>query len=196
MKIHKKLILSLLTIFLFVTFLTGCNAMKKQQSSEPNYKEMKQLVIDILQTEDGKKAIKQTVQEKDFKKDLILNTGDVKQIIQDELLSNDNKEKLKSLYEDPEFASKLAKILKKENEKLLKDLMKDPDYRKMMVEVMKEKEFEKMLLEVMKSNAYRTQIMLVMKESLQSPMFKYDLLKLMEEASKKALKPEKDEKKS
>lgn len=189
---HFKLIIFVI-IFVLVS---GCNAFKKQDSSQPNYKEMKQMVVDILQTQDGKKAIQDTLKDSQVKKKLVLENDDVKKMIQTELLSPDSKEKLKQLYEDPKFAQELAKILKDENKKLLKDLMKDPDYRKMMVEVLKDKEFEKNIMDIMKSNAYRNQMKIVMKEALDSPMFRYDILQLLEEASKKALEPEKGSKKS
>lgn len=151
------------------------------------------MVIDILQTEDGKKAIKETLQDEEMKKKLVLETGDVEKIVQDEVLSPENMDKLKKMFEDPKFASELGKSLKKENEQILKDLMKDPTYREMLIDVMKDKEYEKIVMDIMKSNEYRNQMMMVIKDSLESPMFKYDLLKLMEEASKKALEPEKKE---
>ena len=191
--LHKILVKTAI-IIITVSFLAGCNAFKKQEETKPDYQELKQMVIDILQTEDGKKAIQKTIEDAKVKKDLFLDTNEVKKIIQTEFFSPENKEKLKSMYEDPKFAKELGETLKKENKDLLKDLMKDPEYRKMMIEVLKEKEFEKMILDTMKSNTYRTQMQLVIKDSLESPMFKYDLLKLMEEASKKALEPEKEEK--
>lgn len=178
-----------------ILFFNGCTALKGAEAKEPDYKEMKQMVVDILQTEDGKKAIQEAVQDPTLKKKMILSDTDVEKIVQTEFLSAENKQELKKMFEDPKFASELGKTLKKENEKLLKDLMKDPEYRKMMIETMKDQEFEKMLLDVMKSSAYRKQTMLIMKESLESPMFQDDLLKLMEKANEEALKPEKEGKK-
>jgi len=183
-----------LSVILILSILfSGCNAFKKSEGSQPDYKELKQMVIDILQTEDGKKAIKETLQDEEMKKKLVLETGDVEKIVQDEVLSPENMDKLKKMFEDPKFASELGKSLKKENEQILKDLMKDPTYREMLIDVMKDKEYEKIVMDIMKSNEYRNQMMMVIKDSLESPMFKYDLLKLMEEASKKALEPEKKE---
>ena len=194
--IYLKFPLWLTIILILSVILTGCNAFKKSEAAqEPNYKELKQMVIDILLTEEGKKAVQESIEDPQVKKKMVLDTTEVQKIIQEEFFSSENKEKLKSMFEDPKFASELGKTLKKENEKLLKDLMKDPEYRKMMIEVMKDKEFEKMIMDVMKSNAYRTQMMLVIKDSLESPMFKYDLLKLMEKASEEALKPDKEKKK-
>lgn len=182
-------------ILLFSIIIMGCNAFKQNEASNTEYKELKQMVIDILQTEDGKKAIKETIEDPKLKKDMVLDNKEVEEIIQKELLSPENKEKIKSMYEDPKFAAELAKALKSENEKLLKALMKDPEYRKALLEVMNEKEFKEMIFEIMKSNEYRAQMMTVIKESFESPLFKADLMKLMEAANKEALKPEADKKK-
>lgn len=189
----KSLILT--AVVASILFFNGCNAFKGSETKQPDYKEMKQMVVDILQTEDGKKAIQEAVQDPTLKKKMILSDTEVEKIVRTEFLSSENKQELKKMFEDPKFASELGKTLKKENEKLLKDLLKDPEYRKMMIETMKDPEFEKMLLDVMKSSAYRKQTMLIMKESLESPMFQDDLLKLMEKANEEALKPEKEGKK-
>lgn len=191
--IKRNLFISILLIFT-IFILYGCNVFKKDGTTENlEYKELKQMVTDILQTDESKKIIQNSIQDPNIKKEIVLNDDEVKSIVEKELLSPENKDKLKSMYEDPEFAAKLGETLKKENEKLLKDLMKDPEYRKMMIETMQNKEFEKIIMDIMKSNEYRSQMMLVIKESLQSPMFKNDLMKLMEEASKKAMQGEEKE---
>ena len=187
----KKGFLLFIVLILTLSLLNGCNIFKKEESTSGlDYKELKQMVADILQTEDSKKIIQESLQDPNLKKEIVLNDQEVKKIVEKELLSPENKDKLKSMYEDPEFAAKLGEILKKENEKLLKDLMKDPEYRKMLIETMQNKEFEKIIMDIMNSNEYRSQMMLVIKDSLQSPMFKNDLMKLFVEASKKAMEGE------
>ncbi|WP_243643808.1 spore germination lipoprotein GerD [Tepidibacillus fermentans] len=180
-------------MLLISLFFSGCNAVKSPSSS-PNYKEMKQMVIDILQTDEGKKAIKEAASGTSVggNKKLALGDEEVKKIIQNEFLSNDNIMKLKEMYNDPTFTSQLGKALKKENEGLMKDLMKDPEYRKMLLETMNDPEYQKMILELLKSNTYRKQMMMVIKESLESPLFQEDLLKLMKKANEEALKPKKE----
>ncbi|MFV9511622.1 spore germination lipoprotein GerD [Tepidibacillus sp. LV47] len=187
----KKMIVQLFLLMFFISiFFSGCNAVKSPSSS-PDYKEMKQMVIDILQTEEGKKAIKEAAGQKLQSNEKKLAIGDeVKKIVQDEFLSSNNTMILKEMYQDPKFTSQLAKILKKENKNLMKDLMKDPEYRKMLLEVMNDPEYQKLVLELLKSNTYRKQMMMVIKESLESPLFQEDLLKLMKKANEEALKPE------
>lgn len=191
-KLLKYFIIGVTSLSLFL--LTSCNLFKGSESAQPNYKELKGMVIDILQTEEGKKAVQESLSDPKVNKKMILSNDEVAKIVQSEFLSPENKDKLKKMYEDPKFAAELGETLKKENEKILKDLMKDPEYRKMFIETMNDPEFEKMLLDVMKTNPYRMQMMLVIKDSLESPMFKDDLLKLMEKANEEALKPEKEKK--
>ncbi len=145
------------------------------------------MVIDIIQTEEGKKAIQEAAGSSGVAKKA--SDSEIKKLAQGELLSNQNT--LKEMYQDPKFASQLGKSLKKENQGLIKDLMKDPEYRKMLLETMNDPEYQKMILDTMKSTAYRKQMMTVIKESLESPLFQEDLLKLMKKANEEVLKPDK-----
>ena len=190
----KRITFQILLLMTFIGMLfSGCNAVKSPSSS-PDYKELKQMVIDIMQTEDGKKAIRETAGQSGGDKKLALGDTEVKKIVQDQFFSNENTIKLKEMYQDPKFTSQLGKTFKKENEGVIKDLMKDPEYRKMLLETMNDPEYQKMVLDVMKSTAYRKQMMAVIKESLESPLFQEDLLKLMEKANEEALKPKEDKK--
>lgn len=175
-------------LILFLSILNGCDLLKNSGSTENvDYNEMKQMVTDILQTDESKKIIQKSLQDPEIKNKLVMNNDEVKTIIENELLSSENHELLMTIYEDPEFASKLAETLKSENEKLLKGLMKDPEYREMLIETMNEEEFKKILLEVMKSNEYRNQMMVVIKDTFETPTFKNELLNLIEKAAKKVL---------
>jgi len=166
----------------------GCNAVKSR-SSAPNYKETKQMVLDIIRTKEGKEAVQEAAGSTASVKKA--SDAEIKKLAQGELLSDKNTTILKEMYQDPKFASQLGKSLKKENQNLIKDLMKDPEYRKMLLETMNDPEYQKMILDTMKSTAYRKQMMTVIKESLKSPLFQEDLMKLMEKANEEALRPKK-----
>lgn len=146
-----------------------------------------------MQTEDGQKAIQATLTKDEIKKQLVLHGDEVKTTIEDTLLSEKGVSTFQKMIDDPKFSAKLAKALQKENEKVQKDLMKDPEYQKMLIDVMKDPDFEKNMLELMKSNTYRKQMMAVIKESLQSPLFQEELLKLLSKAQEEASKPKKKE---
>ncbi|GGK21002.1 germination protein GerD [Caldalkalibacillus thermarum] len=165
-----------------ISTLTACAPVEEQVS--PDYKETKQMVLDILQTEEGKKAIQDILKEDEFKQQLLIDEPVVKKTIQDTLLQADNKEKWQQLMLDPKFAQKYAKQLENEHKRLLKDLMKDPEYQAAMIDILKDPEMEKQFVEVAKSQAFRQETMNIMKEALQSPYFRLELLQLLSQVAK------------
>ena len=78
---------------------------------------------------------------------------------------------------------KSTKSMKKENEQLLKNLMKDPEYKGMMIETMKDPELEKELTTLLKSKEYREHLQKVMSETFESPLFKAKLQALIVKAA-------------
>lgn len=167
---------------LAVALLLGaCSA--EEEEGQVDYKEVKQMVLDILQTEEGKKAIKDILKDEEFKRELLLDEPLIKKTIQDTLLQTDNKEKWQKLMMDPQFLKEYAKQLEEQNKKLIKDLMKDPEYQTAMMEVLKDPEMEKQFLNLTKTKAFRQETMKVMKEALASPYFRLELLELLSQVA-------------
>ena len=142
------------------------------------------MVLDILQTEEGKKAIKEIIKDDAIKQEIMLDEPFIKKTIQETLLQADNKEKWQQLLTDPKFMKEYAKQLEEQNKKIIKDLMKDPEYQSAMMEVLKDPEMEKQFLELTKSKAFRQETMSVMKEALGSPYFRLELLQLLSQVAK------------
>jgi spore germination protein D len=163
---------------LLTSLVTGCGGKQEKEGSASSYKESKQMVIDILKTKEGQKAIKEAM------KGSRSSSGQ----------GGDGGEEMKiqahDMMQDPKFASSMAKAMKEENQKLLKDLMKDPEYQKMMLNIMKDPEYQKMVLETMKSPTYRQQTMTVMKEAMQSPIFQLEMINIAHKAQVQMIKPE------
>lgn len=190
--VNKVMFSSLMVLSLL--FLSSCSSNEGGNAQgAPNYNQIKTMVKDIMQTEDGQKAIQGSLKNDEIKNALLFDGEQVKSHIENTLLSERGVNTFQKMIDDPKFSSKLAKALQKENEKVQKDLMKDPEYQKMLIEVMKDPEFEKNMLQLMKSSAYRQQMMTVIKESLQSPLFQEDLLKLITKVQEEASKPKKKE---
>ncbi|MDQ0340224.1 spore germination protein D [Caldalkalibacillus uzonensis] len=162
--------------------LAACAPMEEQ--ARPDYNETKQLVLDILQTEEGKKTIQEIMKEEEFKQQLLINEPVVKKTIQDTMLQADNKEKWQQLMLDPKFAKEYAKQLESQHKQLLKDLMKDPEYQSAMMDILKDPEMEKQFIEVAKSKEFRQETMNIMKEAMQSPYFRLELLQLLSQVAK------------
>jgi spore germination protein D len=179
---------------LIVLILTSCGS--NSAALQGNYKDTKSMVLDILKTEDGKKAIKEATDSgegggKNGTQMKILSAGDTQQLqmaVKDVLTDANNTKFLQQMMTDPKFAGDFAKAIQKEHKQLQKDLMKDPEYQKAMIDLMKNPEAERILLDAMKSQQYRQQMMSVIQESMQSPLFRADMINLMKKAIEEQLK--------
>ncbi|MEH7887187.1 spore germination lipoprotein GerD [Bacillus sp. JJ1609] len=166
----------------FLLLAAGC-APTESGGGQVDYEETKKMVVDILKTDDGKKAIQEVMGDDGMKQKLIMDQPVVTDTIEKTLTSEKGMDFWKKSFEDPKFAESVAKSMKKENEKLLKDLMKDPEYKGMMIEVMKDPELEKELTTLLKSKEYREHLQKVMSETFESPLFKAKLQALIVKAA-------------
>jgi spore germination protein D len=164
----KNVLLLLLTI----ACLTGCSSSDTSGGGQIDYDQTKKMVVDILKTDDGKKAIQDVMSDDKMKEKLVMDQNMVSQTIQQTLTSDKAVEFWKKAFSDPKFAQGVAKNMKSENEQLLKGLMNDPEYRSMMVEVFKEPEIQKVMADSLKSKDYRTHLQSVISETMDSPIFK------------------------
>lgn len=174
-----------LILSLLLVILTSCSPNSKTESRQQGYRESKQLVMDVLQTQEGKKALKEIIREPDFKREIIISDQDVEKAITQSMTDPKMRKQLERLFEKPQVAASFAKATQKEQKDLFKQLMKDPEYQKMMLDLLKDPEFSKQLNQVMKSRENRKQMQKVMEEALESPTFKEKFLKLLSEAMKK-----------
>lgn len=176
------------SLLLVLMILASCGTDNQAtQSQTGGYKDTKTMVLDILKTEDGRKAIQTAIErtnviaqsEGQMK---LLSTGDSQQIqlaVKDVLTDTTNNKFLQNVITDPKFAGQFAKAIQKDTKQLQKELMKDPEYQKTLMDAMKNPDFEKMLMDAMKGPQYRSQMKTVMQESLQSPLFRLELMNLM-----------------
>ena len=178
-----KKIMKFLLPATFLLLAAGCAAPAESAGGQVDYEETKKMVVDILKTDDGKKAIQEVMGDDGMKEKLIMDQPVVIDTVEKTLTSEKGMEFWKKSFEDPKFAESVAKSMKKENEKLLKDLMKDPEYKGMMMEVMKDPELEKELTTLLKSKEYREHLQKVMTETFESPLFKAKLQALIVKAA-------------
>jgi spore germination protein D len=181
-----------------ITFmlLSSCGS-DSSSSQQQSYKDTKTIVLDILKTEDAQKAFHEASQKNPDQTMKLLSTGEGQQIqvaVKDILTDPSNSKLLEKTMKDPKFAGDFAKAVQKSDKQLHKDLMKDPEYQKLMVETMNNPEFEKMMLGIMKNSQYRQQTMNVMQESLQSPLFRTQLMELIKKVVEEETKPKPEEK--
>lgn len=173
-----------------MVFLTSCSSNDVSSGGQIDYEETKKMVVDILKTDDGKKAIQDVMSSDSMKEKLVMDQKVVSDTIQQTLTSDKAKQYWKETFSDPKFAQSISKNLKAENKTLLKELMNDPEYRGMMIEVFKEPEIQKELADALKSKEYREHLQKVITETVDSPLFKAKiqelLLKAAEEANSKS----------
>lgn len=189
---------TILKISVMVLFLAGCGAQPQGGESQVKYKEVKDMVVDILKTEEGKKAIDEATNPTSGMHAQGLNVGQNQQIklaVKEVLTSPEYELMFNEIMKDPKFAADFAKVVLKGNKKIHKDLMKDPEYQKQLMDIMKNQQVQKMLLDLMKSTEYRKQAMAIMQESFQSPLFQMEIMKLLDKVVEEQLKPDAEKKK-
>lgn len=158
------------------------------------------MVIDILKTEDAQKALQESAISTTGNTGLtskLLSVQDqenVRLAVKETLVSPDYYKVIEQLMTDPRFAGEFAKAVTKQNKQLHKDLIKDPSYQADLIKVLKNPEMEKMILEVMNSTQYRKQISTIMQESMQSPIYRLEILDLLKKAVQEELKVKPNEK--
>ncbi|OMP66126.1 spore germination lipoprotein GerD [Domibacillus epiphyticus] len=184
----KSYSLLMMMLFSFVSILIAGCAANGESAGQADYEETKKMVIDILKTDDGKKALQELMKDKEIQQALVMDQQAVTKTIQTTLTSDKGQEFWKKAFEDPKFAESFAKSMQTEHEKLMKGLMTDPDYQKMLLGVFQDPEMQKTIQTSMKSQEFRKHLQDVVMETLSNPLYKAKLqetlLKAAEEAGK------------
>ncbi|MCX8047528.1 MAG: spore germination lipoprotein GerD [Anoxybacillus gonensis] len=185
----------LLLAFSCVLALAGC-AQQEKTPAQPDYDQTKKMVVDILKTDEGKKAIQEVMSDEKVKQQLVMDQEVVKKTIEETLTSDKGKAFWKKAFEDPKFAQNFAKSMQEEHEKLLKTLMKDPEYQAMIVDIMQNPEMKKLIQTEMKNKDFRAHLQKVITETFSSPLFKAKiediLMKAAEEMQGGKKKPDQE----
>ncbi|OZM55951.1 spore gernimation protein GerD [Lottiidibacillus patelloidae] len=177
----KLLFFSCIFLFLIV-------ACAPKEESEGNYEKTKNMVVDILKTDEGKKALQEMLADEKTKELLIMNDDVVKATIKQTLLSEDGLKFWNEQFKDPKFVETFAKSIQEQNKQLQKDLMKDPDYQEAMIEILQDPEMEKQLTKLLKSKEYRKHLQTVIIETLESPLYKTQLMEILTKVVEEVIK--------
>lgn len=176
---------------LVVMFIVGC---ADTATPQLDYDQTKKMIVDILKTDDGKKAIKDIMTDDKLKQELVLEQSVVAETIENTLVSDKGSKFWKEQFDDPKFANSFSESMKKENEQLLKNLMNDPEYRGKIIEVLKDPEIEKGVTDILKSNEYRQHLQKVITETLESPLYQAKIQEILVKAAEDMRKGEQDKK--
>lgn len=169
--------------FIMVLFLlTSCSPPKESESVD--YQKTKEIVLDVLQTQEGKQAFQKMMTDPQLKEQIMLDAKEIEQSMTKAMTNPKAQEGLGKLLAKPDVAASFSKATQKEMQNLFKVLMKDPEYQKSMMDIIKDPEFSKMILQLMKSQENRKETMKLIEEAMKSPNFQQKLMKLIQESAK------------
>lgn len=183
-------------IYIFIVccllLLYGCTG-SEQANKETDYEQTKKMVVDILQTDEGKKAILELIAQDDMKEHLVIESDVVKRAISDELASEKSVTMWQKLFEDPEFVTTFMESVAEEQTKFFTRLMSDATFQKKVLELMQNPEMSQQTLAVLKSQQFREHLEKTIEETLETPTFQAKMQQLLLEAAEKQRKKEKDD---
>lgn len=168
----------------FLIIFTGCMN-DSAAKSDMDYDQTKKMVVDILQTDEGKKALREVLRDEKLKEQLIIDADEVKSTITSMLLSEDGTEMWKKLFEDPKFVEQFLASMEEEQEKLFKRLMDDATFQKKLLEVMQNPEMADLVITTLKSQQFRAHLEDRIQETLQTPTFQAKMQDLLLKAAEK-----------
>ena len=173
---------------LFILITTSACTEDTKSSKETDYDATKKMVVDILQTEDGKKALKELMTDEEMKKELIIDSDVVKNAIDEVLISEKGQEMWSSLFKDPSFVENFAKSITEEHKKLMKSLMNDAEFQKQMLELLQDPEMTKQMMGLMKSQEFRSHLEETIQQTLETPTFQAKIKEILLKAAEKQSK--------
>ncbi|WP_035486166.1 spore germination lipoprotein GerD [Alicyclobacillus contaminans] len=142
------------------------------QNQQQDYGQIKQMVVDILHSPDGKKAVADILQDPSLKQQIVVSDTDITKAVEKSLQNSKNQSFLSNAAKDPQFANALAKAVQPDLVQLQKQLMKDPQYQNDMMVLLKSPEFTQQLQSLLQTPQFRSQVMKIMTEALQTPSFR------------------------
>lgn len=175
---------AIITILCFSSlFLGACSGSINASDKEGDYDATKKMVVDILQTEEGKKALVEIMADEKIKQELVIQSDVVKSAINETLVSDKGKEMWSTLFKDPQFVEGYAKSLNEEHIKLMKELMGDPDYQGKLIDLLNDPKVTEQMLTVMKSQDFRSHLQNTITETLESPLYQAQIQEILLKAA-------------
>ncbi|PAV27853.1 spore gernimation protein GerD [Virgibacillus profundi] len=179
----------ILFIGLSIFFISACNG-GETSGKEGEYDTTKKMVVDILQTEDGKKALQEIMSDEKMKQELVIQSDVVKQAINETLVSEKGSQMWSTLFKDPKFVEGYAKSMEKEQKKLMKNLMSDAEYQKQMLELLQNPEITDQILSVLKGQQFRSHLEETIQQTLETPLFQAKIQEILLKAAEEKGKQE------
>ena len=179
--------LRLMCPVLFLVLLAACGG-GSTSGEQADYDATKKMVVDILKTDDGKKAITEVLSNEEMQQNMALESEIVSQTVSETLVSEKGKEFWTKMFSDPKFVQGFSKVLQDQQKELMKGLMKDAEYQKLMIELYKNPEMMEQMVTVMQGQKYREYLETTINETLNSPVFQAKMSETLLKAAEKMSK--------
>lgn len=169
---------------LILVFLAACSG-ASGASEQADYDTTKKMIVDILKSDDGKKAMTEVLSDEKMQQSMALESEVVSQAVQKTLVSEEGKAFWSKLFSDPKFVQEFSKVLEDQQKQLMKGLMKDAEYQKLMIELYKNPEMMDQMVTVMQGQKFRSHLEQTIEETLNSPVFQAKMSETLLKAAEK-----------
>src|SRR5699024_1021069 len=177
-------IIKMIVMGLCIALATACTD-AGSSVKDADYDETKKMVVDILQTDDGKKALREILSDEQMKQNLVIESDTVQESIGNVLASDKGADMWTQLFNDPKFVKQYAESMSDEQQKLMKELMNDAEFQQQMLDLMQDTEINKQMLLVMNSQEFRSHLEDTIRETLETPTFQARIQEILLEAAEK-----------
>lgn len=174
----------------FVLLISCSN--NTEPTKELDYDATKKMIVDILQTEDGKKALSEVLNDDTMKQRLVIDSDTMRDALKKQLLAEEGKEVWAQYFKDPDFVESFASSLEKEHIDMLKRAMNDPAFQKQMIETFQDPALSEHYLTILKSQAFREHLEKLIEQSLNTPSFQGKIKKMIDEGNVESSKDDSD----
>ncbi|WP_246625287.1 spore germination lipoprotein GerD [Fictibacillus nanhaiensis] len=171
--------MSIFLVCMILFALSGCAQNEAQGSSQIDYEATKKMLVDLLKTDEGKKAIKEVLSDKEIQQEILIDQEVIKETIEKQLLSEKGQKFWQTLFKDPKFSVAFAKSMRKEHEKLMKDLIKDPQYQAEVMKIMQNPKMAQKLLELVDTQPVRKEMKKVMLDTFENPIVQAQIQEML-----------------
>lgn len=131
---------------------------------------MKKVFTDAIQTEDGKKALREILETQPFRDLLVLEHTEVQTAIEQTLLSEKASEFWQQTLTDAKMKEAFAKSIQKELKTIQKDLLKDAAYQEELINFFDQPDMQKQIESILKGATMRKELEKVVQETIENPL--------------------------
>lgn len=167
-----KTFIKMICLLSLTFIITGCSGQGQSSQGNQDYEQTKKMVVDILKTDDGKKAVQEVLTEEEMKQQLVINSDIVQKAIQQVFEGDQGPQFFSKLFEDPSFVQSYVNATKESDQELIKGLMNDSTYQEQMIQLFQNEDMQKLIVSTLKSQQFRSHLEQTIQETLDSPLFK------------------------